>query len=166
MKVPERLLWAVETLETRPGERVLEIGCGRGVAVGLLCERSASVTAIDRSATAVEAARERNARHVEAGAAVIEQAELDGGGLPGGPYDKVFAVNVNVFWTRSPAAELAAVRQALAPGGSLHLFYEPPGAAKAQEIAVKVQAALAGSGFTSTTLTRGLLLCLKGELTP
>ncbi|MFD2351856.1 class I SAM-dependent methyltransferase [Nonomuraea ferruginea] len=111
MKVPERLLWAVETLETRPGERVLEIGCGRGVAVGLLCERSASVTAIDRSATAVKAARERNARHVEAGAAVIEQAELDGGGLPGGPYDKVFAVNVNVFWTRSPAAELAAVKQ-------------------------------------------------------
>lgn len=38
--VPERLSWAVETLELAPSDRVLEIGCGRGVAAALVLDRS------------------------------------------------------------------------------------------------------------------------------
>ena len=40
-------------------------------------------------------------------------------------FDKIFAVNVNVFWLK-PEKELAVIRNLLAPGGRLYLFYEPP----------------------------------------
>lgn len=68
-KIPERLKWAVESLGLSGDEAILEIGCGRGVAVSLACPKlhDGKITAIDRSATAINAARERNAAALAAG---------------------------------------------------------------------------------------------------
>jgi protein-L-isoaspartate O-methyltransferase len=38
-KIPERIRWAVETLDIKGSERVLEIGGGPGVAASIICER-------------------------------------------------------------------------------------------------------------------------------
>ncbi|WP_157252126.1 SAM-dependent methyltransferase [Nonomuraea typhae] len=170
MAIPVRLTWAVDVLDVRAGERVLEIGCGRGVAAQLVCERGGLLTGLDRSATAIRAAEERNAAHVAAGRAVFRLGALEDGlggpaaavgGLGQGGYDKVFAVNVNLFWTRSPARELAAIRGALARGGALYVFYEPPG--RVEELAVKVSGALEAGGFAVETLrAEPGLLCVKG----
>ena len=54
--VPARIAWAVELLDLRPDDRVLEFGCGPGVAAGLVADRLSVVgriVAVDRSATAV-----------------------------------------------------------------------------------------------------------------
>ncbi|WP_369270356.1 class I SAM-dependent methyltransferase [Streptomyces sp. R11] len=149
--VPERLTWAVENLDLTPGDRVLEIGCGRGVAAALICERltSGTVTAIDRSATAVEAARRRNEGCVAAGRAVFRTASLEDSAFPDASFDRILAVNVNLFWVRSPDSELAALRRWLAPGGALCLCWEPPDARRAEEIAGKVAAAVAAQGFVA-----------------
>jgi SAM-dependent methyltransferase len=128
--VPERIRWAVETLDPGPEDRLLEIGCGPGVAVAAVCERLAGgqLVAIDRSATAIARATRRNQAQVAAGRAVLLAAALEdlrpadvlGGGRR---FDKVFAMNVNLFWVRSPARALALVRELLDPAGALYLFY-------------------------------------------
>lgn len=61
-------------------------------------------------------------------------------------FDKVFAVNVNVFWL-NPARELAVVRQALRPKGRLFLFYEPPAAARLARIGKACRENLHRAGF-------------------
>ncbi|WP_051828660.1 class I SAM-dependent methyltransferase [Streptomyces bicolor] len=149
--VPERLTWAVRNLDPAPGDRVLEIGCGRGVALALLCERltSGTVTAIDRSGTAVAAARRRNAESVAAGRAVVRVADLEEAEFPDGSFDRILAVDVNLFWVRSPDQELAALRRWLAPGGTLCLCWEPPAGQRAQEIAGKVEPVVAAHGFAT-----------------
>ena len=53
---------------------------------------------------------------------------------------------------RDAAADLAALRGALAPEGILYLFYEPPGPEQASRIARVVGAAVGAAGFTATTI--------------
>ncbi|MFE9024078.1 SAM-dependent methyltransferase [Streptomyces sp. NPDC007808] len=166
--VPERLTWAVENLDLSPTDRVLEIGCGRGVAVALVCERltSGTVTAIDRSETALRAARLRNAPRVAAGRAVLHRATLEEADFPVAAFDKVFAVNVNLFWTHAPDEEalaaVAALRRWLAPGGVLCLCWEPPKGRRAEEIAGKVEPVVAAQGFA--TQVRAGMTAAGGQL--
>ncbi|PPK98461.1 methyltransferase family protein [Kineococcus xinjiangensis] len=128
-RAPARLVWAVDLLGVRPDDEVLEVGCGRGVAAELVCQRlgSGRLTGLDRSATAVAAAEARNAPHVAAGRARFVRAAL-GSADPAslGTFNAVLAVNVNLFWTDPAATELDLLRRLLVPGGRLLLVYEPP----------------------------------------
>jgi SAM-dependent methyltransferase len=109
----ERLVWAVETLGVQPDDRVLEIGCGHGVAVSLVCERldGGSVLAVDRSAKMIDAATRRNAGHVAAGKAAFQVAELHEADLGDAVFDLVFAIHVPVLLRGEPHRELAVVRR-------------------------------------------------------
>src|ERR671925_2084285 len=94
-KASERVVWAVDTLEVRPADRLLEVGCGHGVAVSLVCERltTGTITAIDRSPKMIEMATRRNREHVEAGRAVLEAGPAGGAGLRGRRLDKGFSLH-------------------------------------------------------------------------
>jgi cyclopropane fatty-acyl-phospholipid synthase-like methyltransferase len=147
--IPKRIRWAVETLAVEPDDRLLEIGGGPGVAASLVCEHldAGSLLLIDRSATAIERTRRRNSQHVASGRLVlktIDVADFDPGRAR---FDKVFAVNVNVFWTTPATDELACIRRALDRDGHLFLFFETPSTARARQAVAKSVDALRANGF-------------------
>jgi ubiquinone/menaquinone biosynthesis C-methylase UbiE len=128
---------------------VLEIGGGRGVAAGLICERltgRGTYTGLDRSAIATRAARERNRDAIATGRVTFETAALSEADLPARTFDKVLAVNVNLFWLDA-ATELTVLRRALESNGILCLVYEPPSPDKARDISRRVQSNLEAAGF-------------------
>jgi ubiquinone/menaquinone biosynthesis C-methylase UbiE len=123
----ERLRRIVDGLGIRPDHRVLEIGCGHGVAATFVCERLASgrLTAIDRSPKMIEAAARRNAAHVEAGTAEFLVATLERADLGDRRFDVIFAVRVGLFHREPDRARRLAERW-LAPGGRLTAVFDPP----------------------------------------
>jgi SAM-dependent methyltransferase len=125
IKASERFVWAVDTLEVRPTDRLLEVGCGHGVAVSLVCERltTGTITAIDRSPKMIEMATRRNREHVDAGRAVLEAVALEDADLGDRRFDKVFAFNVAPFW-QQPERALGAVREHLTRDGAVHIFWD------------------------------------------
>jgi ubiquinone/menaquinone biosynthesis C-methylase UbiE len=126
--VSERLRSIVASLEIQPNDRVLEIGCGHGVAATLVCERldGGFLTAVDRSAKMIEAASRRNAEHVAAGRAEFLVAALEDLDLGERRFDKVFAVRVGLFH-RDPGRARSLVKPWLAPGGEVRAFFDEPG---------------------------------------
>ena len=126
--VSERLRLIVDRLGLAEEDRVLEIGCGHGVAASLVCERlrGGRYTAIDRSAEMIAAARRRNARHVAAGMAEFLPGALEEVDLGERRFDVVFAVRVGIFH-REPERAAALVEPWLAPGGRLLPFFDAPG---------------------------------------
>jgi ubiquinone/menaquinone biosynthesis C-methylase UbiE len=121
--VSERLRAIVDGLDIGPRDRVLEIGCGHGVAATLVCERldGGRLTAIDRSPKMIAAAGRRNARYVDAGTAEFLLQHLEELDLGDRRFDTVFAVHVGLFY-REPERARAIVEPYLAPGGAIHAF--------------------------------------------
>jgi SAM-dependent methyltransferase len=154
--VPERLVWAVEGLDVQSGDHVLEIGGGRGVAAALICRRigPGRLLAIDRSATATAAATKRNSEHVAAGAAEFRTLALEAADPAQlGSFDKVLAVNVNLFWVRPAQPELELIARLLRPDGRLHLVYDPPGSDNLRRIKEPLLDHLGMAGYRSEAAT-------------
>lgn len=123
----ERLRRVVDQLAIRPDDRVLEIGCGHGVAATMVCELldAGRVTAVDRSAAMIQAAARRNAAEVAAGKAEFLVRDLEDLDLGSRQFDLVFAVRVGLFH-REPQRARALVEPWLAPGGRVEAFYDSP----------------------------------------
>lgn len=143
-----RLRWAVEVLDIAPDDRVLEVGCGHGVAVSLVCERldGGRITALDRSPGMIEMAQKRNRAH--AGKARLIAASLEDADLGDETYDKAFAVHVAALHKRGEA--LDTVRRRLAPNGRMYLFNQAPGwktLEEAEGFGAELSGVLAGAGF-------------------
>ncbi len=155
--IPERIRWAVETLAVEPDDRLLEIGGGPGVAASLVCDRldRGSLLLIDRSATAVARTRRRNSEHVASGRLTLETVELADFDPGRERFDKVFAINVNVFWTTPATQELSRIRRALAHDGRVLLFYETPSAPRARQAVARTVDALRVNGFAEPRLASG-----------
>ena len=117
--IAERL---VGELRPRPGERALDLGCGRGAALFALADAvgpAGRATGIDLSARMVAAtAADAAARGLDR----VEVAVMDAGApaLPPGGFDLAVASFV-VFFLPSPLAALRAWHRLLAPGGRLGL---------------------------------------------
>ncbi|MBU4517727.1 MAG: class I SAM-dependent methyltransferase [Proteobacteria bacterium] len=166
--VPERIRVAVESLDLRPDARVLEVGCGTGVAAKLLCRRvpEGHVTALDRSGTAVAHAERRLARWIEAGIADVVERDLAGFHGDGRPYDVVLAININVFWTGQAGDAVARLVDLLAHDGEAHLWFEAPPGGDAAAAGAGARSALVGGGLDAEVSAVGGLAHVVGRRRP
>lgn len=159
----DRLVWSVETLAVRPADRLLEIGCGQGVAVSLVCEKldGGSITAIDRSPRMIAMAAKRNAAHVKSGRASFQTASLHEARFGNARFDKIFAIRVGAFLRGDPARELAVVNAHLARGGRFHLVYDPPAASQVKNVIDTATSVLKSHGFRiEEVLTKEKVVCV------
>ena len=147
--IPPRIRWAVDVMDVRPDDQVLEIGCGPGAGAELICSRleTGKLFAIDRSESGVDRTKRRNAKYVEAGRLVVRQIDLATLRVPVKRLTKVFAFNVNLFWVRECDDEVALLHERLVPGGAVFLFYDAVRPELVPRIAEKASAALARAGF-------------------
>src|SRR5262249_56540999 len=99
----------IEVLAPRPGERILDLGCGTGHLTAQIAEAGAEVIGIDSSPGMIAEAR-RLYPHVRFEVADARDFALDAG------FDAAFS-NAVLHWIKEPERAIACVRRALKPGG-------------------------------------------------
>ncbi len=147
--IPARIRWAVDFMDVQPSDHILEIGCGPGAGAELICSRleTGKMMAIDRSESGVDRTKRRCAQYIEAGRLTVRQIDLATLRVPVKRLNKVFAFNVNLFWVRDCADEVALLHERVLPGGAVHLFYDSNRPDQVPEMVRKASEALTAGGF-------------------
>ena len=144
--------WAVGLLDIGPTERVIELGCGPGVAIAALAARASQglVVGVDQSEVMIRQARRRNAAAIRAGRVRVIHAPVERLHLTDDSFDAALAVNTTGIWPE-PATRLREIGRLLRRGGRIALVSQPrcPGATAATSAAAadELSALLAQAGF-------------------
>ena len=121
-------------LAPKPGERVLDLGCGDGALTAAIAAAGTDVLGIDGSADMVQAAVARG----------LDARVMDGERLAfEGAFDAVFS-NAALHWMLDAEAVVAGVARALVPGG--RFVGEMGGHGNVASIAVALRAVLGRRG--------------------
>lgn len=147
---------AVEELALRPGEALLEIGCGHGSTLARITGTPDTyVAGIDPSEVMVRLATRKLRRMIEAGRAEVSLATSAKIPHRDTRFDAALAVHVVYFWS-DPLADLHEIHRVLRPGGRLVLGYRPrdeeaaaslPASVYALRTVDEIEALLAQAGF-------------------
>jgi trans-aconitate methyltransferase len=130
----------VQLLAPRPGERILDLGCGDGVLAAKLLEMGCEVVGVDASETQVAAARKLGVdARVSAGEALAFDDE----------FDAIFS-NAALHWMLRPDDVIAGVWRALRRGG--RFVAEMGGHGCVQTIRIALVEALARRGINGEAL--------------
>ncbi|MEV4282653.1 class I SAM-dependent methyltransferase [Actinoplanes xinjiangensis] len=112
---------ALDRLQPRPGERVLDVGCGCG---GTTAEIARAVTAsgsavgLDLAEAMVAAARRRFTRPGATGPRFVAGDVETLGVVPGAPFDAVYS-RMTLMLLADPLAGLTTIRRSMRAGGRL-----------------------------------------------
>lgn len=98
---------ALDLLDPRPGERILDVGCGEGTLTKRIIERGATVLGIDSSAEMIAAAREKG---VDALLLAAEDMQFFA------QFDAAFS-NATLHWVLHKEQAARAIFRALKSGG-------------------------------------------------
>ncbi len=117
--------WATSFMNIQPDDRVLDVGCGSGVAIKLIAQIAVEgfVAGVDYSEEMVQQALRRNAAAVQAGRVEIRHSNVAALPYDDESFDKVCAIETFYFWP-DPVANLQEVRRVMKPGGLVALAME------------------------------------------
>ncbi len=99
----------LELLEAKPGERILDLGCGTGHLTAKIAATGAKVVGIDRSPEMIQQAREQ---YPSLQFEVMDAREI----TFSEPFDAVFS-NATLHWVTEPERAIAGIAKNLRPGG-------------------------------------------------
>jgi ubiquinone/menaquinone biosynthesis C-methylase UbiE len=109
--------WMVDCLGVAPEDRMLDVGCGPGLAVAYAAEiRGARVVGVDASEVMVRQALRRNRRAIRDGRVRIHRADAADLPFADGAFTAVGSLNSLQFWP-APEKGLAELKRVVAPGG-------------------------------------------------
>jgi SAM-dependent methyltransferase len=154
--------FAVDLLELRQSDDVLEIGFGGGVNLATLIKRSRFVAGVDLSPDVVRRASARFREPVTSGRAVFREGRVESIPFESGRFHKICTVNTLYFW-RSLEAGLAELRRVLAQDGQLAIGFLPkqwmdrmgfPSDIFTTRTSEEVRSALTTAGFTRVRIER------------
>lgn len=142
----------VELLDVQPEDRVFEVGFGPGLAVAHVAELATAgkVVGIDHSELMLREARRRNAKVIRAGRVELLLGAADALPRFEQRFDKVFAVNVYMFWN-DPVSVLEGLRNVMNPGGVIAITLQPRRAGATADdteaAAERISTSLRAAGF-------------------
>lgn len=112
--------WIVEVLAPRPDDRVLDLGCGPGVALGLIAERASDglVCGVDPSPVMLRQAAARVNGSGRGSAVELKQGVASALPYPDGHFTKACTLHSVYFWP-SLDAGLRELYRVLRPDGRL-----------------------------------------------
>jgi SAM-dependent methyltransferase len=123
--------WAVQLLDVQPTDRVIELGCGPGVAIKAFATRATQglVVGVDHSQVMIRQARRRNKAAIRAGRVRLIHTPVESLSINDEPFNAALAVNTVGMWP-DPTARLRELARLLRPGGRIALVSQPrcPGA--------------------------------------
>jgi trans-aconitate methyltransferase len=129
---------ALDLLNVKPGERILDLGCGDGALTEKIVALGAEVVGVDSSPDMIAAATKRGLRVL-----LMDASELNFKA----EFDAVFS-NAALHWMKKdPDAVIACVRQSLKPGG--RFVAEMGGHGNVAAITTALVAVLSRHGITN-----------------
>jgi ubiquinone/menaquinone biosynthesis C-methylase UbiE len=144
--------WAVQLLDIQSTDRVIELGCGPGVAVAAVTARATRglVVGVDHSQVMIRQAGRRNRAAIQSGRVRLVNMPVERLSISDGPFDAALAVNTVGMWP-DPTTRLRELGKLLRPGGRIALVSQPrcPGAtaATSEAAANELAALLAEAGY-------------------
>jgi len=116
--------FAVQQLDLKPSDRVLEIGFGGGASLSRLVQQASFVGGVDRSEYAVERASKNFAEAVSSSRADFRHGSVESIPFDSRSFNKACTVNTVYFW-KSLEAAFAEIHRILSPGGRLVVGFLP-----------------------------------------
>jgi ubiquinone/menaquinone biosynthesis C-methylase UbiE len=143
--------WVRELLDPQSRDRVLEIGCGPGVAIELFAQRASLgyVAGVDPSREMLAQAKGRNEAAIARGVVDLRQGSAERLPFADEDFDKALAINSAQLWPDA-AAGLREIARTLKPGGRVALAFTPYSGYSPDDLAEK----LAAAGFAEARRER------------
>jgi len=150
--------WTVGLLDIRPGERILEVGFGPGLAIRMIAAKTPRVfvDGIDVSVEMVRQAGRRNAWAIRQGQVALRLGSVNDLPYRSAIFDKAFAVD-NIREWPDVLAGLGEICRVLKPGGLVAVTVQPQKGKIDGSFAGGVDSirkALGTAGFTQVRLVR------------